>query len=241
MPLPRPLPPPSLVAVTQRASRRLTALLTAGALVLAGLSITATPARSDTTDDLLRLFLGIAAVAVVVNAFDDRRTPRHVGQWTLPDDCRETVRVRGRHVETYNARCLDRAGYRSLPQECRLAMRTDRGERPSYLAQCLFDRGYHAERTHYRPRPDYRPGPGYRPAPDYRPRPDWGPGHSSTLPRACEMAYRQDGRRVDGYDGACLSSYGLSRLPNACRVSDRAGNRYYNAQCLINSGYRRAR
>lgn len=230
-------PASGLAAVTRQASRRLTALLAAGALLLAGLSFTASPARSDTTDDLLRLFLGIAAVAVVVHAFDDRRTPRHVGHWTLPDDCRETVRVRGRHVETYNARCLDRAGYHRLPQHCRLAMRTDRGDRPSYLAQCLFDEGYSAERRSYRP----HPYPDYRPAPDYRPRPDRRPGHAATLPRACEMAYREAGRRVEGYDGHCLNSYGLSRLPRQCRVSDRAGRHYYNAQCLISSGYHRAR
>jgi len=210
-------------------------LLTAGALVLAGLSVTATPARSDTTDDLLRLFLGIAAVAVVVNAFDDRSTPRHVGRWTLPDDCRETVRVRGRHVETYNARCLERAGYNRLPQHCRLAMRTDRGERPSFLAQCLFDEGYHAEQRHFRLRPDVRPAPGYRPRPGY------GHGRPAVLPRACEMVYREGGRRVDGYDGHCLSSHGLSRLPQQCRVSDRAGNRYFNARCLNDLGYQSAR
>ena len=232
-----PVPVSGVATITRIASRRLTALLTAGALVLAGLSITATPARSDTTGDLLRLFLGIAAVAVVVNAFDDRRTPRHVGRWTLPDDCRETVRVRGRHVETYNARCLERAGYRGLPQHCRLAMRTDRGERPSFLAQCLFDEGYHAEQRHFRP----GPRPDYRPAPDYRPIPDRSPGRSNTLPRACEMAYREAGRRVEGYDGHCLNSYGLTRLPRQCRVSDRSGRHYYNAQCLTNAGYFRAR
>ena len=234
-------PGPAFAAVTQQASRRLTAFLTAGALVLAGLGLTATPARADTTDDLLRLFLGIAAVAVVVNAFDDRRTPRHVGQWTLPDDCRETVRVRGRNVETYNARCLDRASYQRLPQQCQLAMRTDRGQRPSYLAQCLFDQGYHAERVHHRPRPDYRPAPDYRPGPGYRPAPDRQPGRTAILPQTCEMQYRQDGRRVEGYDGACLSRHGLTNLPNACRVSDRAGNRYFNAQCLSNNGFRRTR
>ena len=232
--------PPDLAAVVHGASRRLMALVTAGALMIAGFGVTATPARSDTTEDLLRLFLGIAAVAVVVNAFDDRRTPRHTGQWTLPDDCRETVRIHGRHVETYNARCLERAGYRSLPQQCRMAMRTDRGQRPSYLAQCLFDQGYRTERgQYYQPRPDYRPAPGYRPAPDYRP--DRRPGRSAQLPRNCEMQYHQDGRRVDGYDGACLSRHGLSNLPRTCRVSDRAGNHYFNAQCLTSSGYRRGR
>ncbi len=230
-------PESGLAAVSRKASRRLTAFLTAAALVFAGISATATPARSDTTEDLLRLFLGIAAIAVVVNAFDERRTPRYIDRWILPDDCLETVRVRGRHVDTYNARCLERAGYHRLPQHCRLAMRTDRGQRPSYLAQCLYDEGYSAEYRYYRP----HPRSDYRPAPDYRPRPDRGPGQPATLPRACEMAYRQDGRRVEGYDGACLSRYGLTGLPRACRVSDRVGNHYFNAQCLINSGYRRGR
>ena len=223
-----------LGAFTRKTSRRLFALVTAGALVLAGLSATATPAKSDTTDDLLRLFLGIAALAVIVHAIDDNRTPRHVGRWTLPDDCRETVRIRGRHIDTYNTRCLERAGYHGLPQHCRLAMHTDRGQRPSYLAQCLYDEGYHAEQRHYRPRPEYGPGPGYRP------RPDRGPGYAATLPRACEMVYRESGRRVEGYDGHCLESHRLYQLPRHCRVSDRSGRHYYNAQCLSNAGYYRA-
>lgn len=215
---------PGLGAVTRKASRRLLVLVTAGALLLAGLSATATPARSDTTEDLLRLFLGIAVVAVIVNAIDDRRTPRYVDRWTLPDDCRETVRVRGRIVETYNARCLDRAGYHGLPQYCQLAMRTDRGQRPSYLAQCLYDAGYRAEQRYVRPVP---PGPR--------------PGYGAVLPGACEMIYRQDGVRVEGYSGQCLDSYGLYNLPTHCRVRDREGRYYFNAQCLANAGYRRAR
>ncbi|MCC5970362.1 MAG: hypothetical protein JJU15_10445 [Pararhodobacter sp.] len=223
---------PGFGAVTQKASRRLLALVAASALILASLGATATPARSDTTDDLLRLFLGIAAVAVIVSAIDESRTPRHIDRWTLPDDCRETVRLRGRHIDTYNASCLERARYRGLPQHCRLAMRTDRGQRPSFLAQCLFDEGYRAERHHYRPGRPF-PQPGYGPRP--------GPERPAILPSRCEMVYREGNRRVEGYDGHCLDRYGFHRLPRQCRVSDRAGNHYYNAQCLTNAGYRRAR
>ncbi|KPQ05789.1 MAG: hypothetical protein HLUCCA12_13485 [Rhodobacteraceae bacterium HLUCCA12] len=210
-------------AVTQKTSRRLFGLLAAAVIALAGLSATTAPARSDTTDDLLRLFLGIAAVAVIVNAIDDDHTPRYIGEWTLPSGCQETVRVRGRLVQTYNARCLERAGYYRLPQRCRLSMRTNRGHRPSYLAQCLYDAGYRAER-HVRP---VRPEPG--------------PVRGAVLPRGCEMIYRQSGRRVEGYDGQCLENRGFYRLPRQCRVSDRQGNHYYNARCLLDSGYRRAR
>jgi len=213
---------PGLGAVTKKASRRLMAFVTAGALVLASLGATATPARSDTTDDLLRLFLGIAAVAVIISAIDENRTPRHVGRYILPDDCRETVRIRGRHVETYNARCLEWAGYRDLPQYCRLAMRTDRGQRPSYLAQCLYDAGYRPEQRSIRPDRPY-------------------PRHGTWLPRECEMAYRERGQRVSGYDGQCLSRYGFHNLPRQCRVSDRSGRHYFNASCLIDMGYRRPR
>lgn len=213
---------PGFGAFTRKTSKRLLVLLAAGAVALAGLTAAATPARSDTTDDLMRLFLGIAAVAIIVHAIDESRTPRYINRWELPDDCIETVRVNFRHVEVYNARCLERAGYRSIPQFCQIPMRTDRGERRSYLAQCLYDNGYSPEQRYVRPIPrDPHPG--------------------AWLPRECEMYYRQSGARVAGYDGQCLSRYGFYSLPRQCRVSDRLGNHYYNSDCLINSGYRRSR
>jgi len=213
---------PGFGAFTQKVTKRLLVMAAAGALALAGLTSVATPARSDTTEDLMRLLLGIAAIAIVVHAVDDRRTPRHISRWVLPDACMETVRVRSRHVDVYNARCLERSGYRSLPQYCQVPMRTDRGERRSFLAQCLYDAGYQREQRYVRPVPQH-------------------PHPIAWLPRACEMHYRQSGVRVAGYDGLCLNRSGFYSLPRQCRVSDRQGNHYYNADCLIDSGYRRAR
>ncbi|MFN3953941.1 MAG: hypothetical protein ACK4LQ_05755 [Pararhodobacter sp.] len=216
---------PGLGAITRKATRRLTMILAAGAVALTGIAASATPARSDTGDDLLRLFLGIAAVAVVVRAIDDsRRPPTDLGRWTLPDACLETVRVRGRTVDVYNARCLQRAGLHGLPHRCETQMRTDRGPRRGFVAQCLYEVGYRPERGSVRPGPS-RPGP--------RPQ--------AHLPRHCEMTYRQHGMRVDGYDGACLRDAGLRNLPRQCRVSDRSGRHYFNADCLNDAGYRRSR
>lgn len=218
---------PGLGAITRKATRRLTMFMAAGAMALAGLAGSAAPARSDTAEDLLRLFLGIAAVAVVVRAIDEnRRPPTHLGRWELPEACLETVRIRGRTVDVYNARCLQRAGKRGLPQRCEAQMRTDRGHRPGYVARCLYDAGYYPERGAV-----VRPGQPSRP----------GPRPEARLPRHCEMVYRQSGMRIDGYDGACLRDAGLRNLPRQCRVSDRAGRHYFNAECLFDAGYRRSR
>lgn len=217
---------PGLGAITRKATRRLTMIVAAGAMALTGIAASATPARSDTGEDLLRLFLGIAAVAVVVRAIDEsRRPPSDLGRWVLPDACMETVRVRGRTVDVYNARCLQRAGMHGLPHRCETNMRTDRGQRRGFVAQCLYEAGYRPERGSVRPTPPSRPGP--------RPQ--------AHLPRHCEMTYRQRGMRVDGYDGACLRDAGLRNLPRHCRVSDRSGRQYFNADCLHDAGYRRSR
>lgn len=219
-------------AVARQTASRLQMLVLAGAVALAGVTATATPARSD-ADDLVRFLFGIAAAAVIIGAIDDRHRPRYIDRWTLPASCQETARVRRdgrwRNVAVYNARCLSRAGYSGLPRRCHIDLRVERGHRASYVAQCLYRAGYRAEGTHTRPRPPavVQPSPGHR------------PHRASRLPSHCEMTYRQDGRRVAGYEGRCLYNAGFSRLPGACRVRDRAGNTYYNRQCLLNNGYRR--
>lgn len=215
-------------AVGRQTASRLQMLVLAGAVALAGVTATATPARSD-VDDLIRFLFGAAAVAVIIGAIDDRHRPRYISRWVLPDSCMETARVRGRNVAVYNARCLQRAGYSGLPRNCHIDLRVQRGHRASYVAQCLYRAGYRAEGTHTRPRPPVvvQPSPGHR------------PHRASRLPSHCEMTYRQQGRRVAGYEGRCLYNAGFSRLPRACRVRDGVGNTYYNRQCLLNSGYRR--
>ncbi|MCC6001837.1 MAG: hypothetical protein JJU19_13390 [Pararhodobacter sp.] len=207
---------------------RLQMMLLAGAVALAGLAVTTTPARAH--DDVVRFLLGAAAIAVIIGAVDDRHRARHVGHRVLPDSCMETARVRGRNIAIYNARCLHRAGYHRLPRHCSVDLRTNRGHRAGYAADCLHQAGYRAERfSHQRPRHDSG-------------RPHRQPHRGAfVLPSHCEMHYRQRGQRVWGYDGRCLSRAGHNRLPSQCLVRDRAGNQYFNGQCMINAGYRRGR
>ena len=208
----------------RKAASRIQMMVLAGAVALAGLASSAAPARSSDADDLIRFLLGAAAVAVIIGAIDDRHSPRYIDRWVLPDSCLETARVRGRNVEVYNARCLQRAGYRNLPQRCHIELRVHRGTRGSYVARCLYNAGYRAE------------------APAYRtPRHDPIPRARATLPQRCEMHYRERNQRVWGYDGRCLYDSSFHRLPSSCRVRDRAGNSYYNGNCLLDHGYRRAR
>lgn len=215
-----------LGAVARTTASRMHMLILAASVALAGLASSATPARSADTDDLIRFLLGAAAVAVIIGAIDDRHRPRYLGRWVLPASCKETARLRGRDVPVYNARCLRNAGYSGLPQRCYVNLRTNWGHRGSYVARCLYNAGYRAQTPVIRPPVVTPPSPG--------------PFPGRILPQRCEMHYRQDGRRVWGYDGRCLYNAGYPDLPGACRVRDRAGNPYYNGSCLMNRGYRRA-
>lgn len=226
---------PALGAVTRRTSQRMMGLLLAGAIAFAGMTA-ATPARSDNTDDLIRFLFGVAAIAVIINAIDDNQTPPYVGRWVLPDQCLETVRVNYRQMDVYNARCLRRAGYTGLPNYCRVPVRTYAGNRPSFLAQCLYEAGYRRQYGGGWSNPPVHPG--YGPDAGVSSPPYQGGGNNVWLPWQCAMTYRQNGQRVSGYDGACLASNGFAGLPTRCRVSDAMGNRYFNASCLANSGYR---
>lgn len=223
---------PALGAVTARLSKRLTGLLAAGAVAFVGLAGTATPARSN--DEVLRFILGAAAIAIIIRAIDENRPPpTNLGRNVLPDACLETISIRGRHLDVYNGRCLERAGLRNLPRHCEAPVRTSHGHRRSYTPQCLYDAGYRPQSGWGRPTP--HPAPGWD-----RPHPGQ-PWQTMTLPRHCEMHYRVSGRRVAGYDGWCLTNAGLRNLPRHCRVTATDGRHYFNADCLISAGYRRAR
>lgn len=212
---------PTFGAVTRRVTRRLTALLVAATLILAGMIATAAPARAQSNDDIVRFLLGAAAIAIIIRSIDDNHRPVYISPRVLPDSCLETARVQGRVVDVYNQRCLNRAGYRNLPQHCEVSLRTDRGHRVGYESRCLYRAGYRSD------------GHGFRPEPT---RPTFG-----ALPRQCEMTYRQRGQRITGYDGRCLTNSGLRNLPRQCQVTSRDGQRIYTAQCLWDMGYRRGR
>jgi hypothetical protein len=152
---------PAFGAIGGRASRRLKLLISAGIVAFAGIAGTAAPARSQTSDELIRFLLGAAAVAVVVRAIDSsasssRSRPQ---QGVLPEACMETVRLNRRYVDVYHTGCLGWYGIDRLPRRCETELRTDRGRRSYHLAQCLHESGW---------RPQYASAPS-------RPRHDWTP------------------------------------------------------------------
>ncbi len=157
---------PAFGAFTRRTSRRLKLIVSAGAIALTGLATSAAPARSQTSDELIRFLLGAAAVAVVVRAIDSSSSASsrrgHVPRGVLPVACMETVRMNRRHVDVYHTGCLGWYGIDRLPRRCEVQIRTDRGRRSYHLAQCLHESGW---------RPQYASAPS-------RPRHDWTPPRS---------------------------------------------------------------
>ncbi|WP_323035067.1 hypothetical protein [Pararhodobacter sp.] len=152
------MPPPG--ARFRRTSRRLTLLVGAAAIALAGLTASARPAKAD-TEDILRFLAGAVIIAAIINAVDDRHTPRYIDRWVLPDSCLETMRVNHRRIQIYNARCLSRAGYYNLPNRCERTFWVNGRNRRGYVAECLWDAGYYREGGRYAP-PYYAP-PRYVP------------------------------------------------------------------------------
>lgn len=216
---------------SRRVTRRLSAFLAVAGVILTAMIASTAPARAQSNEDIVRFLLGAAAVAVIIRSIDENHHPIYVTPQILPDSCLETARVQGRVVDVYNRRCLSRAGYRNLPQRCEVSLHTHRGDRVGYESRCLYRAGYSAEGHGYRPLPPR----GHHIAPQ-PPRPLHG-----ALPRQCEMIYRQQGQRISGYDGRCMSNAGLRNLPRHCAVTSVDGQRIYNAQCLQDAGYRRGR
>ncbi len=164
-------PPAAVTEPVRGLPRRLTLLVGALAIALAGIGVGARPARAD-ADDILRFLAGAIIIGAIVHAIDDNNRPRYVDRWVLPDECLETIRVRYRDIDSYNAQCLRRAGYRDLPDRCRRDFSVNGYYRTGFVAECLYEAGFRAENTYRRPfddwrfddRPfDHRPG-------DHRPR-----------------------------------------------------------------------
>lgn len=226
--------------------RRLTMLAAAAAVALAGLGAGTRPARAD-ADDILRFLAGAIVIGAIVHAIDDNQTPRYYGRTILPDSCLETIRINNRNIQSYNARCLDRAGYNNLPWNCRYEFRVGGGRtRTGYVAECLYEAGYRRQGGGYQPDPwDDRyprisPPIGGPISPPFG-RPPYEPPHPRLieLPEHCFMHYRQQGQRIEGYWARCLRDSGYRDLPGSCRVTSTDGDGIYNAHCLWQSGYRR--
>ncbi|MCA2011731.1 hypothetical protein LCM17_09575 [Cereibacter sphaeroides] len=226
-------------------TRRVTTMVAAGAVAVAGLSATARPAEAD-ADDLLRFLAGAIVVGAIVNAIDDNHTPHYYSPRVLPGSCMETIRVNGRNIQSFNERCLNRAGYGGLPQHCRYEFRVNYGRtRTGYIAECLYESGYNVGNGGWENGGGWNNGGhgGYRPPISARPPrvdPPYmsPPRHNASLPGHCSMTYRQQGQRVNGYWAGCLRDAGVRNLPGYCRVTSTGGDRIFNANCLRDAGYR---
>ncbi|RYG91096.1 hypothetical protein EU803_08325 [Loktanella sp. IMCC34160] len=135
----------------------LIALLLSATIAWTGAAPTAVQAGDD--EDLLRILLGIATVAIIADAVNDRRNqsqPANNGQnWNhhvipsrqrvLPAECVVEVDVRrGRDITMLGRRCMER-NYRwanRLPEQCELTVETRRHDRSGYSIPCLRRAGY---------------------------------------------------------------------------------------------------
>ncbi len=193
---------------------RVTGLLAASAIALAAFAGSASPARAS-DDALIKFLLGATAVAIIVHSASrsQARGPAHAPARGLPSYCRETLSVRGRHVDVYNAHCLREAGLRNLPDQCYEVVRTNRGNRGVYRARCL-ERA-NIGRPHTAPR-RHQP--------------------MTVLPDWCRTRYHYRGQRHEGYRADCLQSARLRNLPSTCLVIGHGGD-LYSGHCLRQHGY----
>lgn len=195
--------------------RPITGFVAAAAIALAAVTASVTPVSAkDNRDELFRLLLAAAAVAIIVKAYNDRdKKPDYVYRnRVLPSYCLEVVRVRNRDVDVYNAQCLRNAGVTGLPDECRQSLRTNRGRRDVYRTYCLADAGYRAQVE-----------------------------QQARLPRECALRYSLRNDRIRGFDGDCLNRAGFRNLPSQCRLLARkpSGGRQviYDGDCLSRYGF----
>lgn len=145
------------------------AAVSAAALVITGLS--AVPARAD-GNDVARALAGIAALALIAKAIDDRNDrkaarqqhqyrhqplpphhqprlqprplPPQAARPGLPEHCLQVADTVNGPIRVFSARCLQRNYSQAdrLPRSCAQEVWTDRGYRWAYGAACLRQQGY---------------------------------------------------------------------------------------------------
>jgi hypothetical protein len=151
--------------------------LIAGVAALSLTLASAAPAAAGNLDreDVGKLLIGLAAVAVIgaaieQNRDDTRSTPvHHNNGWSginrnnnwsnlrrnnnnsrrvLPHDCIRRVETRFGTQRMFGKRCLER-NYRhvsNLPGRCAVRVYTDNGPRRGFDPQCLREQGYRSDR-----------------------------------------------------------------------------------------------
>lgn len=146
-------------------ARRGKLLLSAGAIALAGIAAPGSPARAQTTEELLAFILGTAAVATIIRSYDsESRTRQQMRPGVLPDACLERVQLRGRNIDLYHAGCLGWYGIDRLPRRCETPIRTNVGPRRYFLARCLYESNWRSQGGRVTSRP-YWDAPAIAPWP----------------------------------------------------------------------------
>lgn len=122
-------------------------------------SVAATPVRAGNDEDLLKILLGIATIAIIADAANDRRDQSQqtnggqdwnhhaipARQRVLPAQCVVEVDARrGRDVTMLGRRCMER-NYRwvnRLAERCEMTVEARRHDRRGFSIHCLRRAGY---------------------------------------------------------------------------------------------------
>lgn len=135
-------------------SRRFVAAVLAASLTITALA--AQPARAADQDDLARVLLGVAAIAIIGKAIQDNRKDerrraapaRPQLAKTVPPRCLRTIEGRNGVRRYIDRDCAVRAVPRPdrLPGACLQRYRTFHGRTLGYAARCMRAEGWRLER-----------------------------------------------------------------------------------------------
>lgn len=165
-------------------TRCITATAAAAAVAVTAVTASAAPARAS-SDDLLKLLAGAAAVGIIVTGLErsSRAKPRDHGRIDpAPDRHGKGLGARGRdHGQGAHGRGKGRAAHRhhrsttAIPQHCQMRTRGNQRGESYYSPRCLRAAGL----------------------------------TSRTLPRQCETRMRSRNGHVRVYSGRCLRNAGF--------------------------------
>lgn len=137
-------------------ARPITSMIAAGAIFLASLGASATPAAADR--DIGRFIAGAIALGIIAhglsNSGPSHRTQtyhyQHRPSNILPGYCRVQVRQHGHPRAAYDPQCLRHAGLHRLPRNCQFSVHTRHGWQHYMGERCLVQAGYRVERGGHR-------------------------------------------------------------------------------------------
>lgn len=138
----------SAVRESGTSGRRLAALLTGGAAILALVLATTMPARADKKDDLAKALIAALVIGAIVNETKKHTpapapVPQPVKQKKVPSICAILIEGAERDVMLFPESCLRREGFsHRLPRGCGNNARIFGREDRVYSEQCLRDAGF---------------------------------------------------------------------------------------------------